>query len=76
VRIHHNKNTGSEYGVMKVPENVGQNNEKVICLHHPSLVEEQTKRSVVIEIFYKERERMPELTKPFFPNWTIRKKLN
>jgi hypothetical protein len=53
VRIHHNKNTGSEYGVTKVPENVGLI-EKVICLHHTSL-EEQTKRRVVIEIFYKER---------------------
>jgi len=53
VRIHHNKNTGSACGVMKVPENVGLI-EKVICLHHPSL-EEQTKRRVVIEIFYKER---------------------
>jgi hypothetical protein len=38
-----------------VPENVGLN-KKVICLHRPSL-EEQTKRSVVIEIFYKERCR-------------------
>jgi hypothetical protein len=53
VRIHHNKSTGSEYSVMKVPEIVGLN-EKVICLHHPSL-EEETKRRVVIEIFYKDR---------------------